>query len=129
MSGNFNDFETEVREVEDFENVLLPEDWENLEKAMNECVEVFSAPGEADPERAFQAIEAFEEVHPSFSDTQISDRIGELIELLHEVCGEAVLGFEDAKRGKGIIQNLAQIFGIPLSHLGIDPIFKETGSR
>lgn len=114
MSDDSSDFGSGAEDSS--ENVLFPEDRENLEKAMNDCVEIFSAPAQADPERAFEAIEVFEEVHLSLSDVQISDRIGEVVELLHEVSDERVLNFEDARRGKYMIRNLADVLGIRLSH-------------
>lgn len=117
MSTHFDDFEIEALEAAGLEMDLFPEDRENLEKAMNGSLEIFSAPGETDPERALEAIEILEEVHPYFSDTKVSDQIGEVIELLLEVSGEAVLSFEDAQSGRRIIRDLAQVLGIQLFRL------------
>lgn len=117
MSDDFNDFEAGAPEAAEPGDELWPEDRENLEKALNHCAEIFSAPAQADPEKAFEAIEVFEGIQPSFSDVQISDQIGEVIEFLHEVCDETVLSPEDAGEGKRIIQEIAEILEIHLSFL------------
>ncbi len=116
MSDPLDDFEIEEPEVANPEDDLWPEDKENLEKAMNDCVQIFGTPEQADSEKAFEAIEVFEEVQSCFSDAKISDQIGEIIELLHEVCDE-VLNSEDAKDGKRIIKDLAEALKIQLSGL------------
>ena len=112
MSDPFDDFEIEDPDVPRPEDDLPPEDKENLEKAMKDCLKIFSAPAKANPEKALEAIEVFEEVQTCFSDVQIADQIGELIELLHEVCDETVLSSKDAKEGKRIVSELAEILGI-----------------
>ena len=117
MSDDFNDFEAEAPEAAERGDDLWPEDKENLEKALNECLEVFSAPAQADPEKVFEALEIFEGVQPSISDVQVSDQIGEVIELLHDVCDEIVLSPEDGKEGKRIIRELAEALEIHLSFL------------
>jgi len=116
MSDHFDNFETEALEAAGIEIELLPEDRETLEEALNDSLEIFSAPGEADPDHALRVIETLEDVHPYFSDTKVSDQIGEVIELLHEICEEAVLSFEDAQSGKRIVQTVAQALGTQLSH-------------
>lgn len=116
MSDPLDNFEIEEPEASGPADDLWPEDKENLEKAMNDCIEIFNAPAQANVEKAFEAIEVLEEVQPSFSDVQISDQIGEAIELLHEVCDEA-LSSKDAEEGKRLIQKLAEAFKIHLSGL------------
>ncbi len=116
MSDHCENYEAEVFEDAGIEIELLPEDREALEEALNGSLEIFSAPGEADPDHALCVIETLEDVHPYFPDTKVSDQIGEVIELLHEVCDESVLSFEDAQSGKRIVQALAQVLGIELSH-------------
>ncbi len=117
MSDPLDNFEMAEPEDVGAENDLWPEDKENLEKAMNDCLKIFNAPEHADPDKALEAIEVFEEVQTSFSDIRISDKIGEVIELLHEICEEAILSSKDAKEGKRIIQELAETLEIHLSFL------------
>ena len=117
MSDPLDDFQIEEPEATGPGDDLWPEDRENLEKALNNCTEIFNAPAQADPEKALEAIEVLEEVQPCFSDVQISDQIGEIVELLHEVCEETSLSSEDAKEGKRIIQKLAEALEIQLSGL------------
>ncbi len=117
MSDPLDDFEIEEPEKVDPENDLWPEDKENLEKAMNDCVEIFSGPTQPNPEKALSAIEVLEEVLPSFADVRVSDQIGEVIELLHEVCDEVALSSEEAKEGKRILKDLAEVLKIHLSGL------------
>ena len=112
MSDPLDDFQIEEPETAGLEDDLWPEDKENLEKAMNDCLKIFSDPAEADPDKALEAIEVFEEVQPCFSDVRVSDQIGEVIEFLHGVCDEAVLSSEDAREGKRIILELSEILGI-----------------
>lgn len=116
MSDPLDDFEIEEPESSNPIDDLWPEDKENLEKAMNDCIEIFNAPAQADLERAFEAIESFEEVQPQFADAQLSDQIGEVVELLHDVCDEA-LSLEDAKEGRRIICDLAEALQIHLPGL------------
>ncbi|GEM_PF-1707748 len=126
MSDPIEDFEVEALEAAGLEIEVLPEDREALEEALNGCLEIFSAPGEADPERVLVVIETLEDVHPYFPDTKISDQIGEVIELLHEICAETVLGFEDAQSGKHIVETLAGVLGIELLHPEIQSTGRET---
>ena len=116
MSDHFEDFETEALEAAGVEIKLLPEDREALEEVLNDSLEIFSAPGETDPDRVLRAIETLEDAHPYFPDTQVSDKIGEVIELLHEICAETVLGFEDAQDGKRTVEAIVQALGIEVSH-------------
>ena len=121
MSDPLDDFEIEEPiedpAAADLGDDLWPEDRENLEKAMNDCHEIFRNPPQADPEKAFEALEIFEGVQPSISDVQVSDQMGEVIELLHDVCDEIVLSPEDGKEGKRIILELAEALEIHLSFL------------
>lgn len=114
MSDHFDDFETEALEAAWIEIELLPEDRQALEEALNDSLEIFSAPAQADGDEVFRTIEVLEEIHPSFSDAQIADQIGELIEFLQEIADGEALSFEDCQRGKSIIQDLAEILGISL---------------
>lgn len=116
MSDPLDNFEIEEPEASNPIDDLWPEDRENFEKAMNDCVEIFNDPAQADLEKAFQAIETFEEVQLHFTDAQISDRIGEVVELLQDVCDE-VLSLEDAKEGRSIISALAEVLKIHLPGL------------
>ena len=119
MSDYFEDFEAEAFEAKGLEIELLPEDRENLQEALNECVEIFTASSEVDPERALGVIEILEDMLPYFSDTKISDQIGEVIELLQEICAVTILGFEDAQEGKCMAEAVAQALGIEVSSYGL----------
>lgn len=112
MTDHFEDYEIEALENVGFEVRLLPDDREALHAALICSLEIFSAPGEADPDDVLVVIETLEEFHPYFLDTQVSDKIGEAIELLHEICEETVLGFEDAQKGKRAVEAITQALRI-----------------
>jgi len=116
MSDYFEDYEAEVLENAGREARLFPDEREVLQEALNGSLEIFTAPGEADPNLVLAVIETLDELHPYFADTQVSDKIGEVIELLHEICEERVLGFEDAQDGKRTIEAVAQALEIEVSH-------------
>lgn len=119
MIDHFEDYEAETLENVGREARLLPDEREVLQEALNGSLEIFTAPGEADPDLALAVIETLDEFHPYFSDTQVSDKIGEVIELLHEICEERVLDFEDAQDGKRTIEAVAQALEIEVSHYEI----------
>ncbi|OGW79325.1 MAG: hypothetical protein A2Z83_09255 [Omnitrophica bacterium GWA2_52_8] len=116
MSDYFEDYEADVLENAGREARLFPDEREMLQDALNGSLEIFTAPGEADPNLVLAVIETLDELHPYFADTQVSDKIGEVIELLHEICEERVLGFEDAQDGKRTIEAVAQALEIEVSH-------------
>jgi len=118
MSDPLDDFEIEEPETgSGAEEDLWPEDRENLEKAIHDSLVIFNAPAKADPEKALEAIEVLEEVQPYFTEAKVSDKIGELIEFLHEVCDESALSAADAKEAKRVIRKLAASLKIRLSDL------------
>ena len=116
MSDHFEDYEVEALENAGLEVELFSEDREALGDALSGSIEIFITPGEADPDFVLAVIETLEELHPYFPDTQVSDKIGEVIELLHEILEERVLDFEDAQDGKRMIETVAQALGIEVSH-------------
>ena len=116
MRDPMEDYEIEALESAGLEIEFPPEDRERLEGALDDALGIFAAPADADPDRVLLVIEALEDAPPYFSDTRISDQIGEAIELLHEACKEALLDFEDAQEGKRITEAVAQALGIGLSH-------------
>ena len=119
MRDHIDNYEGESQQSDSLGDDYLPEDRENLQKAMTNCVEIFNAPGQADSDDAFEVVEALEELHLSFSDAEISDQVGELIEILHDVCDKKILSFEDAQRGKKMVQNLAQCCGLCSPHFDV----------
>lgn len=116
MIDNFEDYEAEAFENAGREARLLPDDREVLQDALASALEIFRAPGEAEHDYVLAAIDVFDELQPYFPDTLISDGIGELIELLHEVCEDGVLDFEDAQDGKRTVEAIADALGMELSH-------------
>lgn len=91
------------------------EDREALQKAMRRSMEIFTAPAEAGEEEALDAVETLEEIQPYFSETEIFDSFGEVIELLHEAIDCRIFSFEDAQRGKLILRRLERILGFDSS--------------
>lgn len=126
MTEYFDGFEAGALEEGGFEIELSPEDLERLERALRACLEILSAPGEANPESLVQAFETLEELHPYFSDARLSDQIGEVIELLHEISGEGVLDFHDAQEGKLTVEALAQALESSFTILKFDEAGEET---
>jgi len=114
MSDYFEDYEAEVLENTGREVKLPTEEREFLEWALSSSLEMFSAPGEADPDEALEVIEMLEELYPYVLETKLCDRIGEVIEFLQEICEEGVLGFEDARAGKCAAQAIAEAFRVEL---------------
>jgi len=109
------EYETEVFENVGCEVRLLPDDREQLEQALSDSLEILNAPGDTEPDRVLRVVEVLEELHPYFPDTSISDRIGEMIELLHEISDERVLDFEAAQEGKREVEALALALGIEVA--------------
>lgn len=115
MTDHFEDYEAEALENAGREVKLLPDEREALQQALSGALEIFAAPGEAGPDCVHEVIETLEEFPPYFADTRICDGIGEVIELLHEICEERVLGFEDAQDGKRAVESIAETLGIEVS--------------
>jgi len=116
MIDNIEDYEAEAFENAGREARLFPDDREALQDALASTCEIFQAPGEAEHDNVLAAIDVFEELQPYFPDPLISDGLGELIELLHEVCEAQVLDFQDAQDGKRTAQAIADALGMELSH-------------
>ncbi len=120
MTDHFEDYEAEALEKAGREVKLLPDEREFLEWALNISLETFSAPGEADPDEVLEVIETLEELYPYVLETKLSDKIGEVVELLQEICEERVLGFEDAQNGKRAVEAIAQALRIELFYPEIE---------
>jgi hypothetical protein len=124
MTDHFEDYE-----AEGFENAgrgarLLPEEREALQEALDRSLEILNAPGEADADLVLRVVEAFDELHPYFPDTLVSDGIGEVIELLHEILEDRILDFEDAQQGKRTVEAVAQALelGFTCPDHGVDSL-------
>lgn len=120
MTDHFEDYEAEALENAGREVKLLPDEREFLEWALNVSLEMFSAPGGADQDEALEVIEALEELYPYVLETKLSDKIGEVIELLQEICEERVLGFEDAQSGKRALEAIGEALRIELFYPEIE---------
>jgi hypothetical protein len=118
MSDPLDDFEIEEPEAgSSAAEDLWPEDLANLEKAIHDSHEFFNSPAQTNSEKAASAIEVLEELHPYFDHAKISDLIGQLIEILHEVCDKPALSVADVKDGRRIVRRLAVALKIRLSDL------------
>lgn len=117
MLNHTEDFEVETLEQDGVEIKLLSDDRENLAGALAAALEIFSAPGEADPNRTVETIETLEDVLAYFADPKVSDLIGEIIELLHEICDDNPLSFGETQNGKFIVRRVTQALGLKLSQL------------
>lgn len=121
MTDHFEDYEAEALEKAGREVKLLPDEREFLEWALNIALETFSAPSEADPDEVLEVIETLEELYPYVLETKLSDKIGEVVELLQEICEERVLDFEDAQSGKRTVEAIAQARRVELFYAEMEP--------
>ena len=116
MIDNFEDHDAEAMEEAGREARLLADERDWFQAALNGSLEIFTAPGEADPDFVHDVTETLEEFRPYFADTRISDCLGEVIELLHDVCDESLLDFEEAQDGKRAVEVIADALDLELTY-------------
>ena len=91
--------------------VIPPEEEEALLRTIEITKEVFGSPRQVKSDHIYYAIEEWQSLAAHLADSQVSDLVGEVIELLDEVFRKKKISFEEAQRGKEKVRILARFLG------------------